>query len=130
MQLITEEIRKTLPALYACEDEKDPIARVKFFTPWTSWTWYAVEFDPDTRTFFGLVVGQETELGYFNLDELESLTGPMGLKIERDLMALFPRTGWTLLSHLLIWHGRRVCGARKPDCGACVVADHCPSRAP
>ena len=50
------------------------------------------------------------------------------VKIERDLMRLFPRTRWTLLSHLLISHGRRTCGARKPDCGACVVARRCPSR--
>ena len=48
-------------------------------------------------------------------------------KIEEDLMALFPRERWTLLSHLLIWHGRRVCDARKPRCEACVVARLCPS---
>ena len=48
-------------------------------------------------------------------------------KIERDLMALFPRADWTLLSHLLIWHGRRVCIARKPRCAACVVNQLCPS---
>jgi endonuclease-3 len=49
------------------------------------------------------------------------------LKIEQDLIALFPREQWTMLAHLLIWHGRRVCDARKPRCGACVVAAHCPS---
>lgn len=48
-------------------------------------------------------------------------------KIERDLMALFPRERWTLLSHLLIWHGRRVCDARRPRCEACVVSHLCPS---
>jgi endonuclease-3 len=48
-------------------------------------------------------------------------------KVERDLMALFPRDRWTLLSHLLIWHGRRVCDARKPRCEACVVSHLCPS---
>lgn len=48
-------------------------------------------------------------------------------KIERDLMALFTRERWTLLSHLLIWHGRRVCDARKPRCEACVVSHLCPS---
>lgn len=48
-------------------------------------------------------------------------------KIEEDLMELFPRERWTLLSHLLIWHGRRVCDARKPRCEACVVAGLCPS---
>ena len=48
-------------------------------------------------------------------------------RVERDLMELFPRDRWTMLSHLLIWHGRRVCEARSPRCGACVVAHLCPS---
>jgi endonuclease-3 len=48
-------------------------------------------------------------------------------KIERDLMALFPRENWALLSHLLIWHGRRVCVARVPRCERCVVNELCPS---
>jgi endonuclease-3 len=48
-------------------------------------------------------------------------------KIEEDLMELFPRERWTLLSHLLIWHGRRVCDARKPRCEACAVSHLCPS---
>jgi len=48
-------------------------------------------------------------------------------KIEQDLMALFPRAAWTLLSHLLIWHGRRVCLARRPKCEACVLNELCPS---
>ncbi len=49
------------------------------------------------------------------------------IKIEQTLMALFPRDQWTMLSHLLIWHGRRICFARKPRCGDCVVAELCPS---
>ena len=49
------------------------------------------------------------------------------VKIEQDLMPLFPRRDWALLSHLLIFHGRRVCVARRPRCGACVLADVCPS---
>jgi endonuclease-3 len=48
-------------------------------------------------------------------------------KIEKDLMDLFPRERWTMLSHLLIWHGRRVCEARNPRCEACVVSHLCPS---
>lgn len=52
-------------------------------------------------------------------------TGPE--KVERDLIPLFPREDWTMLSHLLIWHGRRVCDARKPACGKCVVSHLCPS---
>ena len=49
------------------------------------------------------------------------------VKIETALIALFPRERWTMLSHLLIFHGRRVCEARVPKCGACVLNDICPS---
>lgn len=48
-------------------------------------------------------------------------------KIERDLMALAPRPEWIDLAHLLIFHGRRVCNARKPDCRNCVLNQLCPS---
>jgi endonuclease-3 len=48
-------------------------------------------------------------------------------KIEQDLMPLFPRDHWGLLSHLLIFHGRQVCIARRPRCGECVLSDLCPS---
>jgi endonuclease-3 len=49
------------------------------------------------------------------------------VKIELEVGALFPRSEWTMLSHRLIWHGRRVCHARRPACGACGVAHWCPS---
>lgn len=48
-------------------------------------------------------------------------------KIEQDLMKLVPREEWTLVSHLLISHGRAVCIARRPRCGECVIRDSCPS---
>jgi len=48
-------------------------------------------------------------------------------KIEQDLMQLVPQDQWTLFSHLLIWHGRRRCFARKPDCANCEIAKLCPS---
>jgi len=85
MKLLTQEIRRKLPPLYA-QDGKGgkAIAYVKFFTPSGSWTWYGVEFDGQD-TFFGLVDGHCKELGYFSLSELESVRGPMGLPIERDL---------------------------------------------
>jgi len=47
-------------------------------------------------------------------------------KVEQDLMPLFPRKNWTMLSHLLIHHGRATCQARKPDCDNCVVKRQCP----
>jgi endonuclease-3 len=49
------------------------------------------------------------------------------VKVERALIPLFPRESWTMLSHLMIWHGRRTCDARKPKCNACALADICPS---
>lgn len=49
------------------------------------------------------------------------------VKVERVLMSLIPRDDWTLVSHLLIFHGRRVCIARLPRCESCVLADVCPS---
>ncbi len=62
------------------------------------------------------------------------LSGLLGLtqhhdpvKIERDLMHLFPQSEWTNISHLLILHGRRVCIARRPQCAACVLSDVCPA---
>jgi endonuclease-3 len=49
------------------------------------------------------------------------------IRIEQDLIKLFPRESWTLLSHWLIFHGRRRCPARKPDCANCELQDICPS---
>jgi endonuclease-3 len=49
------------------------------------------------------------------------------VKIEHDLMAIVPREHWTAFAHRLIWHGRRVCHAKQPDCDHCVLAPHCPS---
>ena len=87
MELLSEELRTLLPTLYAQENEKDPIIHVKFFTPWTSWTWFVTEGsqEDDDFIFFGYVVGFEAEWGYFSLRELESVRGPCGLTIERDL---------------------------------------------
>lgn len=85
MELMTDELRKKLPPLYGTEHEPAAIAQVKYFTPWTNWTWYGVEFDGED-TFFGLVEGFEKEWGYFSLRELESIQGPGGLRIERDLL--------------------------------------------
>lgn len=85
MLLLPESIKKELPKLYANEElGLDALAIVKFFTPDSSWTWYASEFD-GKDTFFGLVIGFETEYGYFSLSELSQIRGPLGLPIERDL---------------------------------------------
>jgi endonuclease III len=49
------------------------------------------------------------------------------VKVEAEVGSLFPKSDWTMLSHRVIWHGRRVCNARKPACGACGIAPLCPS---
>ena len=49
------------------------------------------------------------------------------VKVEAEVGELFPRKDWTMLSHHLIWHGRRVCHSRRPACGACGIAELCPS---
>jgi endonuclease-3 len=77
---------------------------------------------------FALNEGITVDTHVARLSRLLGLTGHDDpTKIEHDLMPLFPRETWGLLSHLLIFHGRRVCIARRPRCGECVVSDLCPS---
>lgn len=83
MMMLTQANRKALPPLNSTDGEgEDAEVVVKFFCPWSSWTWYATEFDGED-TFFGLVVGLETEIGYFSLAELMSVKRGF-LTIERD----------------------------------------------
>ncbi len=84
MELLTQELRKQLPPLGATENDDDPIAIVKFFTPDGSWTWFAFEFDGEDR-FNGAVSGIEFELGCFCLSELQEMRGAVGMPIERDI---------------------------------------------
>ncbi len=84
MKLLTKEIEEQFKKIGSQENIKDPQIVVKFFDPTGSWTWYATEYDRNTKTFFGLVHGHEKELGYFSLEELESVKGAFGLGIERD----------------------------------------------
>jgi len=84
--LLTKAARKALPKLYSQDGKgKAALCQVKFFTPDSSWTWYASEFDGDD-TFFGLCDDGQggAELGYFSLAELQSVRGRLGLKVERD----------------------------------------------
>ncbi len=61
MNLLTQELREKLPAMYATEGNPDAMVVCKFFLTDSAWTWYAVEFDGDD-TFFGLVEGDESEM--------------------------------------------------------------------
>jgi len=72
----------------------------------------------------GVVV--DTHVGRLSL-RLGLTTNTDPVKVEQDLMKLFPKEKWTLLSHWLIWHGRRRCKARNPDCDECELRALCPS---
>ena len=77
---------------------------------------------------FGINDGIVVDTHVARLSKLLGLTRQTDpVKIERALMRLFPREDWALLSHLLIFHGRQVCIARRPRCGECVLSDLCPS---
>ena len=77
---------------------------------------------------FGINEGITVDTHVARLSYLLGLTRETDpVKIEQDLMELVPREGWTMFSHLLIWHGRRVCIARRPKCGECVLNQICPS---
>ena len=60
-------------------------------------------------------------------DRLRITSAKTPEKIEKDLIKLVPREHWTLFSHWIIWHGRRRCDARKPDCPACEIQQLCPT---
>ena len=87
--LMTKEVGDTIPAIYAhknAESYDDVLAPAKLFSPFSNWTWFITEMDPETGTCFGLVEGFETELGYFSLEELAEATVFGGVPaVERDL---------------------------------------------
>jgi len=91
MKLLPEEIKRILPALYSQDHVADPVCVLKYFTPDAGWTWFITEGSQQEDgdwMFFGKVVSPimpEGELGYFSLDELKKVRGPLGLAIERDL---------------------------------------------
>ena len=94
---MTKAIEKKIPRLGETESVplEDKRLYVKFFHPFSSWKWYGAEYNPKTREFFGYVVGDFPEWGYFNLDQLEEIeiglptfawsdNSPVKLGIERD----------------------------------------------
>ena len=87
MQLLTDELRKTIPSFYSSEEVEleEKMVYAKFFLADANWTWYILELDEESNTFFAFVDGLDRELGYVSLDELEQVRGHMGLHVERDL---------------------------------------------
>ena len=88
MQLLTAELRASIPRLYSQEhlrlDERT--VHAKFFFPSGAWTWFVTEGEEEDGDYrmFGFVIGFEEEWGYFSLNELESISAH-GLTVERDL---------------------------------------------
>ena len=78
-------LRDRIPPLDATANEKDSTAWVKYFTPWGNWTWYVIEYDPSSEICYGFVIGNYPEYGSFSLEELREWSGPLGLRVERDL---------------------------------------------
>jgi len=85
MKLLTKEIEKKFAKVGRQENVSDPLVVAKFFDPQGSYTWYATEYDPQSKVFFGWVHGHDKEWGIFSLRELESYVGPFMLGIERDI---------------------------------------------
>ena len=88
MRLMTRELEKRFSQVGSQESVKDPVIVAKFFNPSGAGTWYATEYDPSAKMFFGYVSifgDWNDEWGYFSLAELESYVGRFGLGIERDL---------------------------------------------
>jgi len=85
-KLIPLKLLSDIPDLYETEGLLNPICQIKLFSPDSCFSWYIIEFSKaNTDTCYGYVKGLESELGYFSLEELESIHGPLGLKVERDL---------------------------------------------
>lgn len=88
MRLMTKTLERRFAQVGSQENVKNPLVVAKFFNPTGAGTWYATEYDPNRRVFFGYVsiFGDYCdEWGSFSLDELESYKGHFGLGIERDL---------------------------------------------
>jgi hypothetical protein len=107
MKLLTKALLRLIPPLYASGQDADPLVVCKFFMPDAHWTWYVIEgatretgswgsnegdhrplseFDParDDVLFWGYVIGDVPEFGYFTLAELKRVHGVLGLPVERD----------------------------------------------
>ncbi len=88
MRLMTKQLEKRFLQVGNQSELEDPVVIAKFFNPCGAGTWYATEYDPKDKIFFGYasIFGDwNDEWGYFSLDELEAYKGPYGLGIERDL---------------------------------------------
>ncbi len=88
MRLMTKQLEKRFAEVGNQGELEDPVVIAKFFNPCGAGTWYATEYDPKAKVFFGYVSifgDWNDEWGYFAIEELEAYKGPFGLGVERDL---------------------------------------------
>ena len=88
MRLMTKQLEKRFLQVGNQSELEDPVVIAKFFNPCGAGTWYATEYDPKAKVFFGYVSifgDWNDEWGSFSLEELEAYRGPLGLGVERDL---------------------------------------------
>ena len=103
MKLMTKQLEQRFAQVGGQAESKDPLIIAKFFNPTGAGTWYASEFDPKTRTFFGYVSifgDWNDEWGSFSLEELENYRGMFGLGIERDLYFNEQKSSQVIKKHL------------------------------
>ena len=96
MKLLTKELEERFATVGSQATAADPLIIAKFFNPWGAGTWYATEYNPETKLFFGYVSifgDHNDEWGSFSLLELEAYRGPAGIGIERDLYFKEKRAG-------------------------------------
>jgi len=88
VKLLTAQLEKRFAEVGSQAESKDPLIIAKFFNPSGAGTWYATEYDPESRIFFGYVSifgDHNDEWGDFSLDELQAFKGHFGMGIERDI---------------------------------------------
>jgi len=88
VRLMTKQLERRFAEVGDQSDQEDPVVVAKFFNPCGAGTWYATEYDPKAKVFFGYVSifgDWNDEWGSFSLEELEAYRGPLGLGVERDL---------------------------------------------
>ena len=90
MNLLTKDLLKRFEEIGSQEQDENPIVIAKFFNPTGLGTWYATEYNPETKIFYGYANIFKGEWGEFSLEELENFMGPLSIGIERDLY--FPET--------------------------------------
>lgn len=82
--LLPVDIAAQLPPLHGSAEHPNSIGRVKFYTSWAGWAWYASEYDPERQLCYGIVCGLRREYGYFSVAELEQFRGPYEFRVKRD----------------------------------------------